>query len=230
MLDYLDWSSWSAARESWRQWRLFQRIAPYTRVSREKLAVLCRLVATLDRDRVPGAIVECGVFKGGAAAVMARQAACEREVYLFDSFEGLPPPGIEDGAIARSQFQPGWCASTEDDVRRAFAASGCGLSRVHFVKGWFAETFPRTTLPDIALLHIDADWYDSVKLCLDTWFDRIAPGGFVVLDDYGRWEGCTKATDEFLERRRLPPLERTASAGHYLRRGAEKSLVGTFRD
>jgi O-methyltransferase len=233
MLDYLDWSSWPAARQSLRRWRLFRRIAPYTRVSREKLATLCRLVATLDQDRVPGAIVECGVFKGGAAAVMAHQTTTPRDIYLFDSFEGLPPPGIEDGAIAQAQFQPGWCAGTEDDVRRAFAAAGARLSRVYFVKGWFAETFPRTTLPGIALLHIDADWYDSVKLCLDTWFDRLAPGGYLVLDDYGRWEGCTRAADEFLSQRRLPPLERTGSAGHYLRRpqeSARRESIGSSAD
>jgi O-methyltransferase len=218
MLDYLDWSSWSAARASWRQWQLFRRIQPYTLVSREKLAALCRLIATLDRDRVPGAIVECGVFKGGAAAVMSSEAGGRRDLYLFDSFEGLPPPGAEDGALARQQFQPGWCASTVDDVRRAFTVAGASSAGLHIVKGWFAETFPRTELPPIALLHIDADWYDSVRLCLETWYDRIMPGGYVVLDDYGRWEGCTRAADEFLREHRLPPLERTGSAGHYLRK------------
>ena len=218
MLDYLDWSSWSAARASWRQWQLFRRVAPYTKVSREKLAALCRLIATLDRDRVAGAIVECGVFRGGAAAVMAWQSGGRRELYLFDSFEGLPPPGAEDGEIARRQFQEGWCAGTVEDVQQAFRAAGAASDRLHVVKGWFADTFPRSELPPIALLHIDADWYDSVRLCLETWYDRVVPGGFVVLDDYGRWEGCTRATDEFLQRRHLPPLERTGSAGHYLRR------------
>ena len=225
MLGYLDWSSWRAAKESWHQWRLFRRVAPYTLVSREKLAALCRFVATLERDRVPGVIVECGVFKGGAAAVMAQQAAGRRDLYLFDSFEGLPPPGAEDGAVAHAHFQPGWCASTEDDVRRAFAAAGGPVSGLHIVKGWFAETFPRTSVPGIALLHIDADWYDSVRLCLETWFDRVTPGGYVVLDDYGRWKGCTRATDEFLQQRGLPPLDRTGSAGHYLRRGFQKALI-----
>lgn len=218
MLDYLDWSSWSGARTSWRQWQLFRRVAPYTKVSREKLAALCRLIATLDRDRIAGAIVECGVFRGGAAAVMAWQSGGRRDLYLFDSFEGLPPPGVEDGEIARRQFQEGWCAGTVEDVHQAFRAAGAAPERVHIVKGWFADTFPRSDLPPIALLHIDADWYDSVRLCLETWYDRVVPGGFVVLDDYGRWEGCTRATDEFLRRRHLPPLERTGSAGHYLRR------------
>jgi hypothetical protein len=151
---------------------------------------------------------------------MASEAGGRRDIYLFDSFEGLPPPGAEDGALARQQFQPGWCASTEDDVRRAFDLAGASTARLHIVKGWFADTFPRTGLPPIALLHIDADWYDSVRLCLETWYDRITPGGYVVLDDYGRWEGCTRAADEFLRERRLPPLARTGSAGHYLRKPA----------
>jgi O-methyltransferase len=218
MLGYLDWSSWAAAQSSWRQWQLFRRVRPYTLVSREKLAVLCRLIATLDRDGIPGAVVECGVFRGGAAAVMARQAGGARALYLFDSFEGLPPPTDEDGAIAERQFRAGWCASSEAEVRQAFAAAGAATANLHIVKGWFAETFPRTTLPGIALLHIDADWYESVRLCLDTWYDRIVAGGFLVLDDYGRWEGCTRAVDEFLQARGLPALERTGSAGHYLRK------------
>jgi O-methyltransferase len=215
---YFDWSSWRRTRESLRRWRLFQRVGGHTVVSREKLNALCTLAATLDRDGIPGAIVECGVFKGGAAALMAHESRNRRDLYLFDSFEGLPPPGPRDGGKAHSTYAPGWCASTEDDVRAVLDRLGCLTPRVHFVKGWFQETFPRVEIDQIALLHIDADWYDSVRLCLDQWFDRVVPGGFVAVDDYGRWVGCTRAVDEFLEARELPPLRPTGAAGHYLRK------------
>lgn len=214
MLEYLDWTS---PLESVRRLRLFQQVSDHTLVSREKLNALCSIARTLEQERIEGAIVECGVFKGGAAALVAHETGGRRETFLFDSFEGLPPPGAEDGAIAQRQFQPGWCASTEADVRTIFTRLGVLNDRVHLVKGWFHETFPVTDVPPIALLHIDADWYDSVKLALDTFFDRVVPGGFVVLDDYGRWEGCTRATDAFLAARRLPPLQKTGAAGHFMR-------------
>jgi hypothetical protein len=210
---------WTQGRESFRRWRLFRRVKGHTLVSREKLNALCDLVAILERDRVPGAIVECGVFKGGAAALMAHEAA-DREIYLFDSFEGLPPPGERDGAIAARLYHRGWCASPESEVKTIMARLNRLTPRVHLVKGWFHETFPRTPIADVALLHIDADWYDSVRLCLDTWFDRIVAGGFLVVDDYGRWEGCTRAVDEFISSRGLPPLTPTGRAGHYLRKQA----------
>lgn len=218
MLDYLDWSTPQTALESIRRLRLFRRVRRHTLVSRAKLSALCSLVARLERDGIPGAIVECGVFKGGAAALMAHEAGGQRDVFLFDSFSGLPPPGDKDGAIAKETFREGWCASTESDVLRVFHALGVMNNHVHLVRGWFQDTLPAAGVGPIALLHIDADWYDSVKVALDHLFDHVVPGGFVVFDDYARWEGCTRAVDEFLAARGLPPLEPTGSAGHYLRR------------
>jgi hypothetical protein len=73
--------------------------------------------------------------------------------------------------------------------------------QVTIVKGWFEETVPSLPVERIALLHIDADWYDSVKLVLEHLYDRVSPGGYVILDDYGYWEGCRRACHEFLDRR-----------------------------
>lgn len=218
MLGYLDWSSPAGAVESIRRVRLFKRVGTHTLVSRAKLNALCTIAATLEHERIEGAIVECGVFKGGAAALMAHETGGRRDIFLFDSFEGLPPPGAKDGAVAQQTFHEGWCASTEQNVRDIFSRLGVLNDRVHLVKGWFADTFPTAAPGPIALLHIDADWYDSVKLALDTFFDRVVEGGFVVFDDYRRWEGCTRAVDEFLAARGLPPLVPTGDAGHFLRK------------
>jgi O-methyltransferase len=218
VLDYLDWSSVPSAVESIRRRWLFQRVHGYTLVSHERLNALCNIIRTLERDRIDGAIVECGVYRGGASALMAHEARGRRDVVLFDSFEGLPPPGDRDGNLARTQYEPGWCAGSEQDVRKIFQRLGCLTPKVRLVKGWFDKTFPHTTIDRIAILHVDADWYESVRVCLETWFDRIVPGGFLVLDDYGRWPGCTQAVDEFLAARGLPPLEPTGNAGHFLRR------------
>lgn len=207
--------------EAVRRLRLFHAVAPYTKVSRAKLGRLRQLARTVERDCVPGALVECGVFKGGGAAVIAASASASRQVYLFDSFEGLPPPGAEDGRIAQARYTEGWCAGTEDDVRAIFATLGLLGPRVHLVKGWFRDTFPVSSVGPIALLHIDADWYDSVRLCLERFWDDVSPGGYVVFDDYARWEGCTRAVDEFLAARGLGPLAPTGKAGHYLRKAPD---------
>ena len=218
MLDYLNWSSPAAALESMRRLRLFRKVSGHTLVSRAKLNALCSIAAAIERERIDGAIVECGVFKGGAAALLAHETGGRRDIFLFDSFEGLPPPGSQDGSIAQEQFRDGWCASTIDDVRAVFRRLGVLNERVHPVKGWFHDTFPATQVPPIALLHVDADWYESVRLAIDAFYDRIVPGGFVVFDDYGRWQGCTRAVDEFLAARRLPPLAPTGEVGHFMRK------------
>ena len=67
--------------------------------------------------------------------------------------------------------------------------------------GLFQETLRATHIPRIALLNIDADWYESVKLCLETFYDAVAPGGIVSIDDYGLWPGCRQAVDEFIKER-----------------------------
>ncbi len=78
-------------------------------------------------------------------------------------------------------------------------------SRVHLVKGWFEETLPihREKVGEIALLHLDGDWYESIKRCLDELYDQVTRGGYVVIDDYGYWRGCRQAVDEFRASRRL---------------------------
>jgi len=219
MLDYFDWSSARGVRESVRRYLLFQRIKEHSKVSRVKLNTLCTLMDSLETDGVNGAIVECGVYRGGAAALMSQRSGGRREVVLFDSFEGLPKPGERDGAQAASNYHEGWCQASEEHVRDIFRRLDVLNDRVRIVKGWFDDTFPVTAMPPIAMLHIDADWYDSVRICLETHYDRVVPGGYIVFDDYGRWEGCTKATDEFLAARGVGPLVPTGPVGHYLRKG-----------
>ena len=199
---YFDLSSPRAIRESLRKAWLFFRVRHHTLTRPSRLNVLYTLADRLDRDGIPGAIVECGVYRGGSAAVMAAGSRGRRDVHLFDSFQGLPPPGEKDGRLAHEQFHQGWCAADVEQVR-ALLRRQLSADRLHVHPGWFHETLPHARIPQIALLHIDADWYDSVLLCLRTFYDAVSPRGFVVLDDYGRWEGCTRATNDFLEERGL---------------------------
>lgn len=203
---------------------LFRQVSNYTMLSLARLKNLYRLSRELDRRGLGGAIVECGVYHGGSAAVMAyagRDALRPRPLWLFDSFQGLPAPTPEDGSTARAQYRPGWCQGEVAKVKEVFQCLGIPLSRLHIVEGWYQDTFARTEVGPVSLLHIDADWYESVKLCLEKFYDAVEPGGFVVLDDYGYWEGCRRAVEEFFRQRALPlrliPVDYT---GHYF----EKAL------
>jgi O-methyltransferase len=201
--NYFDLSSPAKARESLRKACLFYRVRRHTLTRSSRLNVLYTLARDLDRRKVPGAVVECGVYRGGSAAVMAQASEGARDLHLFDSFQGLPPPGERDGRLAREQFHEGWCAGDVAEVRKLFERLHFPASRLYIHAGWFHDTLPRAGLQQVALLHIDADWYDSVMLCLRTLYDSVTPGGYVVLDDYGRWEGCTRATNDFLKERGL---------------------------
>jgi O-methyltransferase len=184
--------------------RLLNKVRPFTMVAPARLGALYKLSKEIDRRGIAGDIVECGTRNGGSAAVMgyaSEGSPATRRMWLFDSFEGLPQPTDEDGEEARGG--EGAFAGTVENVRRVLAALGIRDNRVQIVKGWFHETLASAPVKRIGLLHIDADWYLSVKQCLDEFYDRVEPGGFIVLDDYGSWEGCRKAVEEFFLARGL---------------------------
>ena len=190
--------------KSCRMMQTVYRVRPYTAVLVPRLVALYRLSEEVNRLSMPGDFVECGVYNGGSAAIMA--SFCERtepkrNIWLFDSFEGLPKPTDKDGD--RAPDYEGWCHGDLAKVTRVFQEMRIPEDRVRVVKGWFQDTFPTVEIPRIAILHIDADWYESVKLCLEKFYDSVQPGGYVVLDDYGAWEGCRIAADEFIAARAL---------------------------
>ena len=189
---------------SFRMMRLVYRVRGYTAVFVPRLVALYKLSEEINQRSLPGDIVECGVYNGGSAAIMAsfcEKSPLSRTVWLFDSFEGLPKPTDKDGDEAPAY--EGWCHGDLSKVKKVLRKLHIPESRVHIVKGWFQDTFPSVQIRDIAILHIDADWYESVKLCLEKFYDSVQPGGYIVLDDYGDWEGCRIATDEFLKKRAL---------------------------
>ena len=190
--------------KSFRMMRLVYRVRGYTAVFVPRLVALYKLSEEINQRSVPGDIVECGVYNGGSAAIMAslcEKSPISRNVWLFDSFEGLPKPSDKDGEEAPAY--EGWCHGDLSKVKEVLRKLRIPESRVHIVKGWFQDTFPSAQIRDIAILHIDADWYESVKLCLEKFYDSVQPGGYIILDDYGDWEGCRIATDEFLKKRAL---------------------------
>jgi len=167
----------------------------HTMISNRRGRALARAAQAVVKEGVCGAIVDCGVWNGGSTIILGSFAP-EREVWAFDSFEGLPAPSPLDGS--KSFRHVGDCLGSEQMLRAGFAAHN-DPTRLHVVRGWFDQTFAkaRDQVGPIAVLHADGDWYASVKLTLETFYDQVSPGGFIVIDDYGHWIGAKKATDDF---------------------------------
>jgi O-methyltransferase len=183
------------------------RVAPpFTMVDLPRLRQLASLADLVHQRRIPGCIVECGTWKGGSLALIdwvMRRHGDRRELWGFDSFAGLPPPTDRDEDVVKKSFFRGWCTAAVSDVLEAFAAVGGPGEGIHLVEGWLADTLPASNTGPIALLNIDVDWYESVKLTLDVLFERVAAGGIVNVDDFGRWPGCDAAVLEFVSARGL---------------------------
>ena len=97
----------------------------------------------------------------------------------------------------------GWCHGETEKVEQIFRRFQLSLQHVNIITGWFDETLQTADLQTIALLHIDADWYASVKIVLETLYDKVVEGGFVVLDDYWRWPGCREAVTDYLKEHQI---------------------------
>jgi O-methyltransferase len=173
----------------------YRSVYPYTQVALERQLNLVTLARDIEARYVAGAVVECGVLDGGTAALMA-WATRSRPVHLFDSWKGLPDTSKKDGAAARK-----WANDVVGSPRRVVSVMrqlSIDPKRLHFHRGWFSETFPGADVAQVALLHIDADFYDSVRLSLEHWFPRLTLGAYVQIDDYSSFAGCRRAVDEFL--------------------------------
>ena len=192
-----------------------RRVRRHTMTSPARLEALVRGVEHVVRARVPGAIVECGVWKGGSmmavALTLARLGATDRDLYLFDTYSGMTEPTREDVDSAydgfslrgmwerRRQGDMNWIGVPASDVRAAMATTGYPMERVHLVEGPVEETVPSRAPEAVALLRLDTDWYASTRHEMEHLYPRLArPGGVLILDDYGHYAGARRAVDEAL--------------------------------
>jgi O-methyltransferase len=184
--------------------KTFLKFRDFTMVPEDVYIGNLRLVAGV--TGVPGAVIECGTWRGGMIAGMADTLGAGRRYYLFDSFEGLPPAKEIDGAAAmawqRNTSGPMYhnnCRASEAEARQAMSMSAATDYKV--VKGWFRDTLPKARVGPVAVLRLDADWYDSTKEILDSLADSVVPGGLILVDDYYVYEGCTRAVNEYASKR-----------------------------
>lgn len=195
------------------------RVEPFTMTSLERRASLVNAIDHVVRHRVPGAIVECGVWRGGsmmaaALALMAR-GDTSRELWLYDTFSGMSEPTAADAShrgesaaaqLARTRRGEGvWCEAGLDDVRANLLSTGYPAERIRFVEGKVEDTIP-AQLPagPVALLRLDTDWYESTRHELAHLYPRLSRHGVLLIDDYGHWQGAKKAVDEFFAGRAEP--------------------------
>ncbi len=190
-----------------------RRVQPYTMTSPERLFALIQAVRYVSKAGVPGDIVECGVWKGGsmmaAALTLLECHDRSRNLYLFDTFDGMTRPTDRDASIdgitaqallqSSSKSDPAsvWCCAALEEVTSAMRGTGYEVERLHFVKGPVEETVPDRSPAHIAILRLDTDWYESTMHELKHLFPRLSQGGVLLIDDYGHWQGCRAAVDEY---------------------------------
>jgi O-methyltransferase len=190
---------------------LYRRVDSYTMTTPPRVYALVRAVEYVVTRGVAGAIVECGVWRGGsmmaAALTLLRLGVTDRELYLYDTFAGMPPPeeadttrsGVRAADLLAQEDEDShiWAIASLADVRAAVLSVGYPEERIHFVEGLVEETLPAAAPKEIALLRLDTDWYRSTKHELEQLYPRLAPGGVLILDDYGHWQGARRAVDEY---------------------------------
>jgi len=186
---------------------LYAVVRPYTMLSDARLHSIYLRTRLLCQMDVPGDFVECGVAAGGASALMAAVAARHsrrpRRIFACDTFEGMPAPtgkDVHDGTGAEaSGWGSGTCAAPPGSLMEV-AHQLCVADRVEPVKGLFSDTLPslKERLADgIAFLHMDGDWYESTRDILMNLYDKVWSLGFIQVDDYGHWKGCSEAMNDF---------------------------------
>lgn len=198
--------------------RIVERALPHS------MTGVNRLVAAIDAVRycvardVPGAFIECGVWRGGSVIAMVLalmdMGVADRDVYLYDTFEGMTAPTERDVSHLDPPALDTWRASTaeggrpwpwlfgedvfdEADVRERVLSTGYPPQRLHFVRGRVEDTVPASAPGAIALLRLDTDWYESTHHELVHLYPRLSDGGVLIVDDYGHWQGSRQACDEY---------------------------------
>ena len=197
------------------------KVHDHTMISFSKLSSFIEAVRYVNRWKIPGAIVECGVWRGGAimaaALTLEQLGVTDRTFYLYDTFCGMPKPSEHDSRFGESSnpqekfrlLQTGpdssdWCRASLDEVRQNLSTIQYDFNRFKFVEGKVEETIPGTLPDEIAILRLDTDWYESTKHEMIHLFPHLVSKGVLIVDDYHTWSGSKKAVDEYLAAANVP--------------------------
>jgi hypothetical protein len=215
---------------------IVDEVRPYTLVSTERLVATIDAVAYAVRNGIPGALVECGVWRGGSVLAMVRVlqrlGVDDRDLWLYDTFDGMTAPTASDTSRFDEAAATTWGRATAAgtkawhwlfpsgvdalaEVRTLLEATGYPPERFHLVAGPVEETLPAQRPDEIAVLRLDTDWYESTRHELEHLWPALACGGVLLVDDYGHWDGARRAVDEFFAKEPggAPLLARTDYTG-----------------
>lgn len=211
--------------------KIYAQIKPFTMVEVERCYALYQSVQYTVRNNIPGAFVECGVWKGGSAMLMAlallEKGITNRNIYLYDTFEGMTKPGSMDGELELMEWERmkvteqknNWCYSSAEEVLANMKSTGYPSDKIILVKGKVEDTLPETVPADISLLRLDTDWYESTRHELLHLFPLLLKGGTLLIDDYGAWQGAKKAVDEYFQSQKNLYMHRIDWTGRLLIKG-----------
>jgi len=206
---------------------LVRQVQPWTMTSPARLCALIDAVRYVVQRRVPGAFAECGVWRGGSVMAMMlallERGVRDRDIHLYDTFEGMTEPTAHDRSDysepaldtwrqARRSPEHPWNKAFDpqtiglDAVRARVLGTGYPPQHVKFVKGPVEQTIPAQAPAELALLRLDTDWYESTRHELEHLYPRLQPGGVLIVDDYGHWQGCRRAVDEYFARPDVTPV------------------------
>lgn len=181
---------------------IYKKYKSYTMIPERIYIQNLKLIQTF--SDVKGCVVECGVWRGGMSAGIA-ELLNKKKIFLFDSFEGLPDAEDIDGKAALQ-----WQLDTESahyfdncQASMEYATECMHLTGSDFTikKGWFKDSLVDFDFEEpIAILRLDADWYDSTITCLEKLYSKVSPGGLIIIDDYNVWDGCSRAVHDYLSR------------------------------
>ncbi|MGZ4033774.1 MAG: TylF/MycF/NovP-related O-methyltransferase, partial [Bacteroidia bacterium] len=199
--------------------RIFKECEPFTFTNIESMFSLYQSVQYIIKNNIPGSFVECGVWKGGSAMLIAKtlllSEITDRDIYLYDTFEGMSEPTTKDidfkgepaskllNKADRLSQKSVWCYSSIDEVKNNLYSSSYPKEKLIFVKGKVEDTIPRTIPGSISLLRLDTDWYESTYHEFVHLFPLLSIKGVLIVDDYGHWKGAREATDNYFKEKNI---------------------------
>ncbi len=186
----------------------------YTMTGVDRMYALYKAIEYIDRTKIPGDIVECGVWRGGSCMLCAhalrKLGDIDRRMFLYDTYEGMAEPtnvdiSLDDESahatwkVAQGDHDEGWCRASLNEVRSNMMKTGYAEDKIEYIVGKVEDTIPGVIPDKIALLRLDTDWFESTYHELQHLFPRLVPNGVLIIDDYGFWKGSRKATDQYFE-------------------------------
>jgi len=205
-------------------WNIYAKCKPFTMTSVERLYSLYCSVDYVLKYNINGAFVECGVWRGGSSMLIAimleQRKIFDRMIYLYDTFEGMPEPSKVDISIEGDKAEillyktkrinndnSIWCFADLMDVTRNMKSTNYPERNIVYVKGKVEDTVPaKLPTDEIAILRLDTDWYESTKHELNILYPILVKNGVLIIDDYGHWQGCKLAVDEYFSQNNIPIL------------------------